>query len=196
MPCLMLVTFQCAMHHHRTTAVVWWLAGIRLACESFCWAWLSYSRGATAAGAAAALRLPWHCAVRSAGHGLLAFSGSGPGDPTRGRQRHCGALRPQPTPGYRPTDQALLLQLGCFTRSGVPPARASQSSLAQSPGMAPSLSPSNRYPYLRSTMLGKLAYPSFTLLGRKCPLLVNASWSRFIISQYTRLCSSSTLLAM
>ena len=43
-------------------------------------------------------------------------------------------------------------------------------------------------------MLGKLAYPSFTLLGRKCQILFNASWSRFIISQYTMLCSSSTLL--
>ena len=71
---------------------------------------------------AAVLRLPWHCAVRSAGHSWLAFSGSGPGDPTGGRQQHCEALRPQPTPGYQPTDQALLLQLGCFTQSGVPPA--------------------------------------------------------------------------
>ena len=53
------------------------------------------------------------------------FSGSGSGDPTctgtGGRQQHCEAPRPQPTPGHRPTDQALLLQLGCFTRSGVPP---------------------------------------------------------------------------
>ena len=39
---------------------------------------------------------------------------------TGGQQRHCKAPRPQLTPGYRPTDQALLLQLNCFTRSGVP----------------------------------------------------------------------------
>ena len=119
MPCLVVQSnVQCTTTEQRQLFGGW------LACESFCWAWLSYSWGATAGAAAraAALRLPWHCIVRSAGRGLLAFSGSGSGDPTGGRQQHCKAPRPQPTPGYRPTDQALLLQLGCFTRSGVPPA--------------------------------------------------------------------------
>ena len=73
----------------------------------------------------------WVILLRSAGCGLLAFCGCGSTDLTGGRQRHCKASGQQPTAGHRPTDQALLalLQLGCFTQRGVPPAGARASAI-------------------------------------------------------------------
>jgi len=63
-------------------AVVWWMAGMRVILLGL--AQLQLGRNSHRRHAAA-LRLPWYCIVRSAGHGLLAFSGSGSGDPTGGQ---------------------------------------------------------------------------------------------------------------